>query len=469
MTQNKLQTKLFSIPAFIGLLLGVFTVAPCAESAAANALLKEIIIACNQRVYGESLQEGAYRGEEGLLRIGPEAGRSLGLNVLADRDYQEARDCFQKADRLLERAKLALSTQKREKAPNEHAQEAADSMASYRKTLESGRQKMMAYRSRLTPEVDERLNDGLMSQLLERLIGENLKRNANRLRDALASLYNDCHGISWADYPLNVENVGFVNEVFRQFLFRAPAEELATFDLDRDAGGKKKSQRQWRQVFEKNDLEYIHTICAAMERGLPTYPMDPLLFLALMKRESGFDTSAVSRMGAAGLTQIMPQTALNLGMRNVFNPGYFEQAFQYQEQERRKRSEAMAALVHLPPEDGLQAAIQARELMQASIACAQEKEKRFSRYRRDLLQNRNDDRFRASKAIEYGLRYFSELLKEQEGDLSLALAAYNAGPHRVREYRGIPPFSETVLFRNKISEYYRDYLRKAERIKSSRE
>jgi soluble lytic murein transglycosylase-like protein len=52
-------------------------------------------------------------------------------------------------------------------------------------------------------------------------------------------------------------------------------------------------------------------------------------------------------------------------------------------------------------------------------------------------------------------------MKEHEGDISLALASYNAGPHRVREYQGIPPFAETVLFRNKVLEYYREYLRKA--------
>ena len=468
MTQHGKKQNPSPLAVFIGLLLGFVWILPCAHSDA-HPLLKEIIVAYNQKAYGDSLEDGTYRGEEGFLRIGPEAGRALRLNVVMDREYLEAKECFQKAEKALEKTKAALSTQRRERSPNEHAQEVADSYLAYRKGLEAGRQKMMAYRSKLSPEVDERLNDGLMSQLLERLIGENLKRNGNRLRDALACFYNDCHGISWGDYPLNVENVGFVNEVFRQFQFRAPADELALFDLDRDAGGKKKIERPWSQVFDKKDLNYIQKICAAMERRLPTYPVDPLLFLALMKRESAFDPFAVSRTGAAGLTQIMPQTALELGMRNIFRPGYFEKAFQIQEQERRKKSEAMATLSRIPMEDGLQTAIRARELMQESLACAQEKEKLLSRYKHDLLHSREDDRFKPSQAIENGLVYFSELLKEQEGDLSLALAAYNAGPHRVREYKGIPPFSETVHFRNKVSEYYREYRRKAERIANSQE
>ncbi|PKN64505.1 MAG: hypothetical protein CVU57_14635 [Deltaproteobacteria bacterium HGW-Deltaproteobacteria-15] len=181
-----------------------------------------------------------------------------------------------------------------------------------------------------------------------------------------------------------------------------------------------------------------------------------------MKRESGFDPFAVSRVGAAGLTQIMPQTALDLGMKNIFKPGYFEKAFQIKEQERKKRSEAMSAMARITPEDGLQIAIHARELMQESIAMAQEKEKFLTQYKNDLLRKRQDDRFKPEQAIEHGLRYFARLLQEQEGDLSLALAAYNAGSHRVKEHKGIPPFAETVLFRNKVSDYYREYLKRVE-------
>jgi len=53
------------------------------------------------------------------------------------------------------------------------------------------------------------------------------------------------------------------------------------------------------------------------------------------------------------------------------------------------------------------------------------------------------------------------LMKKQKGDISLALASYNAGPHRVREFNGIPPYEETVHFRNRVLQYYREYLRKA--------
>jgi soluble lytic murein transglycosylase-like protein len=49
-------------------------------------------------------------------------------------------------------------------------------------------------------------------------------------------------------------------------------------------------------------------------------------------------------------------------------------------------------------------------------------------------------------------------MKIQKGDITLALASYNAGPHRVTEYNGVPPYTETVTFRNTVLKYYREYM-----------
>jgi len=87
--------------------------------------------------------------------------------------------------------------------------------------------------------------------------------------------------------------------------------------------------------------------------------------------------------------------------------------------------------------------------------------RQYDRYRKELLERGTDDRLQPDKAIEYGLMYFAKLLKDTRGDISLALASYNAGPNRVREFEGIPPYVETVGFRNRILQYYRDYLSKA--------
>jgi len=50
------------------------------------------------------------------------------------------------------------------------------------------------------------------------------------------------------------------------------------------------------------------------------YDVDPALVEAIVRAESSFDPSAVSRRGAAGLMQLMPRTASALGVGNRFDP-----------------------------------------------------------------------------------------------------------------------------------------------------
>ncbi|MEN3186379.1 MAG: lytic transglycosylase domain-containing protein [Atribacterota bacterium] len=57
--------------------------------------------------------------------------------------------------------------------------------------------------------------------------------------------------------------------------------------------------------------------------------------------------------------------------------------------------------------------------------------------------------FDVRENLEGGLRYLKGLI-EQFQDVKLAIAAYNAGPGRVKEYGGVPPFPETQQFVKKV-------------------
>lgn len=112
------------------------------------------------------------------------------------------------------------------------------------------------------------------------------------------------------------------------------------------------------------------------------YRLDPDLVNSVIKAESGFNVRAVSRKGAQGLMQLMPDTASKLGVPNAFD---------------------------------------------------------------------------AQANVEGGTRYLRELLERYNFDLIKALAAYNAGPRRVEQYGGLPPYYETHAY---VARIVRDFNKK---------
>jgi len=120
---------------------------------------------------------------------------------------------------------------------------------------------------------------------------------------------------------------------------------------------------------------YAELIRTAAER----HQVDHRLVEALVTVESGGNPRAVSRKGAQGLMQLMPQRSAELGVQNPFDP----------------------------------------------------------------RQN-----------VEGGVRHLRDLLQRFSGDVTLALAAYNAGEEAVRAHRGVPPYPETQEYVRRIRALY---------------
>jgi len=67
------------------------------------------------------------------------------------------------------------------------------------------------------------------------------------------------------------------------------------------------------------------------------------------------------------------------------------------------------------------------------------------------------DPFDPIENIEGGIRYIKELLTTFDGDVTYAVAAYNAGPSAVKRYGGVPPYKETRLYVKKVLNLYKQY------------
>lgn len=165
-----------------------------------------------------------------------------------------------------------------------------------------------------------------------------------------------------------------------------PAQE-AGFDVAKAARGivddpvaKRRRPKLWtvRTRFD----ELIKSVATSHE-------VDPALVKAIVQAESAFDPDAVSRSGARGLMQVLPETASRFSIENLSDP---------------------------------------RENLKA------------------------------------GVKYLKYLIEQFDGNVTMAVAAYNAGPNRVRHYKGVPPYSETRNYLTKVMGLriaYADQLRRS--------
>ncbi len=68
-----------------------------------------------------------------------------------------------------------------------------------------------------------------------------------------------------------------------------------------------------------------------------------------------------------------------------------------------------------------------------------------------------NDSFHPGENIEGGVRYLRYLLDLFNGNLQLALAAYNAGEEAVFQYQGVPPYPETRTYVQRVLQHFKNY------------
>ncbi len=130
---------------------------------------------------------------------------------------------------------------------------------------------------------------------------------------------------------------------------------------------------------KSSNLNNLPLLTPHIDEASQQYGIDPKLIQAVIHVESNFDPQAISPKGAQGLMQLMPQTARDLQVSDVFSP---------------------------------------------------------------------------KENINGGTRYLRYLLDLFNQDITLALAAYNAGPEKVNQYRGVPPYQETRIYVQKVTQIY---------------
>lgn len=68
-----------------------------------------------------------------------------------------------------------------------------------------------------------------------------------------------------------------------------------------------------------------------------------------------------------------------------------------------------------------------------------------------------EDIFNPLQNITGGIQYFKQMVNRFDGDVKMALAAYNAGSRNVHHYKGVPPFKATHYYIKKVFKYYQIY------------
>jgi soluble lytic murein transglycosylase-like protein len=110
---------------------------------------------------------------------------------------------------------------------------------------------------------------------------------------------------TWAPFVLADATVyGYVGPTGQVSLTKVPTDERVTA-----------VRRKARYHIGVTDLELEQ----AVSRAAQQHHLQPALLLAVMKAESSFNPTVISKAGAVGLMQLIPETAIRHGVRNLYD------------------------------------------------------------------------------------------------------------------------------------------------------
>ena len=223
------------------------------------------------------------------------------------------------------------------------------------------------------------------------------------------------------------ELTSWVRQDFGPDRFRAVREADIVAAIRDSAGGfdlfRGYSDREARLGLLRK-LPYGEQISAVSDR----YRIDGLLVAAVVEAESGFDPRVISPRGALGLMQLMPGTLLGLGFKQeTLQP------------------------VPDPIEEILSLDLVQEPLYADGVSVDAEAQAEETDPTTPMLFS---EAFEPAVNLDLGARYLSRLLRRFDGDLELALAAYNAGPGNVERFGGVPPFAETRHYVQRVLRRY---------------
>ncbi len=216
---------------------------------------------------------------------------------------------------------------------------------------------------------------------------------------------------------------------------------------------------------EKGVKDYLPSIIASVEKyPFPISKLDAsLVVVSLLHAETvNYDPYAVSSAGAAGLVQFIPETAKNQFGLNAHMPEYILTA---RKDLQKAYSHYAKAQEHLSNLEMKSAEVE----MVKFLALKKKASQAFSKYKKELLDKikdkegnylspeeiqKIDERFLPDRSIDACVNFLSHLFVIAKGDIRVAVSGYNAGEGRIRSYKGIPPFQETVLYQNNIYNKY---------------